>query len=137
MLKNISEFCSWIGNSTRKLKGIFFEGCVYSKMALRSGSDLFWMAECFVFQEKVSMSFGFPLHANVDWVWITNFKPCYRPFRRPFRRPSRRKSFSSVFSNLKRFGLWKAVSRFMSAWGLFVDEGREKSIFRLLPCYVC
>ena len=44
-------------------------------MALKSSSNLVWIAEYFVFQERVSISFGFPLHANANPVQITNFKP--------------------------------------------------------------
>ena len=35
-------------------------------MTLKSSSNLFWIAEYFVFQEKVSMSFGSPLHVNTN-----------------------------------------------------------------------
>ena len=44
-------------------------------MAPKSSSNLFWIAEYFFFQEKVSISFGSPLHANTSEVYITNFKP--------------------------------------------------------------
>ena len=49
--------------------------CVYSQMALKSSSNLVWIVEYFVFQEKKTISFGFPLHANANKVQITNFKP--------------------------------------------------------------
>jgi len=49
--------------------------CVYSQTALKSSSNLVWIAEYFVFQEKVSISVGFSLHANANQVQITNFKP--------------------------------------------------------------
>jgi len=79
-------------------------------MALKSSSDLFWMAEYFVFQEGVSVGFGFPAHADADWVWITNFGPL----------PSAILVAVEVgivfldFSNLGSFGLQKTISRFMS-----------------------
>jgi len=50
----------------------------FPRMALKSSYNLFLLAEYFVFQEKVSRSFGSPLHA---------------------------KAFFSIFSNLNRFEL--------------------------------
>ena len=44
-------------------------------MALKSSSNLVWIAEYVVFQEKVSVSVGSSLHANANQVQITNFKP--------------------------------------------------------------
>ena len=35
-------------------------------MTLKSSSNLFYIAEYFVFQEEVSISFGFPSHANAN-----------------------------------------------------------------------
>ena len=40
-------------------------------MALKSSFNPFWITEYFVFEEKVSISFGFPIHAITK---ITNFK---------------------------------------------------------------
>ena len=37
-------------------------------MALKSSSNLFWTAEYFTFQEKVSISFIPPLHANANEI---------------------------------------------------------------------
>ena len=56
---------------------------------------------------------------------------------RPFWWLSRRKQISSIFSNLKRFELKKTTSRFISTWGLYMNERKEKSIFQLLPPGVC
>ena len=37
-------------------------------MTLKSSSNLFWIAEYFAFEEKVSISFGSPLNANANKV---------------------------------------------------------------------
>ena len=37
-------------------------------MALKSSSNLIWIAEYFVFQEKVSISVGSSLHADANQV---------------------------------------------------------------------
>jgi len=46
-------------------------------MALKWSSNMFWIAEYFVFQEKVLISFGSPLHANAKWVYISIFQPLH------------------------------------------------------------
>lgn len=85
--------------------------------------NLFWIAECFVFREKVSRSFVSPLHANTNQNYITNFKPLGSVTIWRLLRP---KSFSSIqFTNLKRLELKKAISSLISTSGLFVDESRE------------
>ena len=37
-------------------------------MALKSSSNLFCIAEYFVFQKKYQISFGFALHTNINQV---------------------------------------------------------------------
>ena len=66
MSKIISEFYSYIRSSTFKLKWIFLKLCVYSQIALKSSSNLFSIAEYFIFQEKVSISFGSSLQADAN-----------------------------------------------------------------------
>jgi len=81
-------------------------------MALKSNPNLVWIAEYFVFQERVSISVGSSLHANANQIQITNFEPLRSAILATVE--AKIVFDSSIFSNLKRFELQKTISCFIS-----------------------
>lgn len=123
-------------NFVRKL-GIWHSTGIYSQTAFKSNSYLFWIAVYFVFQKKVWKSCGspglYPRTRSLD-----SSLTFMQPLRPAILATVETKTVFLVFLELKSLqGKKKATSHFISTYGLWMDEQREKSIFRVLPSYVC
>ena len=122
-------------NFVRKL-GIWHSTGIYSQTAVKSNSYLFWLAVYFVFQKKVWKSCGSYIPANAKSRFQSNIHAAFAAGHFGHRRDKNRfPRFSriEIASRKKK----KATSHFISSFGLWMDEKRGKSIFRVLPSYVC
>ena len=125
----------WSYCTCRKISLNFVRKLGISQTAFKSNSYLFWIAVYFVFKKRYErvVVLLFPRTRSLD-----SSLTFMQPLRPAILATVETKTVFLDFLELKSLqGKKKATSHFISTYGLWMDEKREKSIFRVLPSYVC